>query len=124
MIDDNPIDLLINEKVLKTINPGIEVNQAHSGIEGIEKLKELSAKHQLPNYILLDIKMPIMSGFEFLDQFHQIDLEGKDHIKIIMVSSSIDPKDRTTAFASPQVVDFLEKPLQLERVKDCEHLKF
>jgi CheY-like chemotaxis protein len=124
MIDDNPIDLLINAKVLRTISPEVEVDQVSSGNEALEKLKQLAHQQQLPHYILLDIKMPIMSGFEFLEAFRELEIQGKEGIKIIMVSSSIDPKDRAMAFSSPQVVDFLEKPLQVERVKRSEHLQF
>lgn len=122
LVDDNPIDLLINEKVLKTINPSTIITKATSANEGLEKLEAFGKQGVKIDYILLDIKMPIMNGFEFLDEFASLPAAKRESIKIIMVSSSIDPNDKTQAFENPQVVDFLEKPLQLNAVKSCKAL--
>ena len=119
LIDDNPIDLLVNDKVLRNINPHLEVERKLSGVEAIDYLSKLSSQDQAPAYILLDIKMPIMNGFEFLEEFEALSPSITEGVKVIMVSSSIDPSDRQKAEASRWVYDFWEKPLNVSKIKDC-----
>lgn len=71
------------------------------------------------NYlILLDINMPIMNGWEFLDAIQGKDFENK--LQVIMVTSSVDSGDKNKAKQYPQILDFLEKPLKVDA---CNYLK-
>ncbi|MGB0177074.1 MAG: response regulator [Owenweeksia sp.] len=110
LIDDNPIDLLVNEKVIVNISNNNEVIKKQSGPEALEYLRQNS--NDLPDVILLDIKMPLMNGFEFLEALEAENVDSLKKIKVYMVSSSIDPLDLKRSEESPYITAFLEKPLQ------------
>lgn len=124
LIDDNPIDLLVNNKIVTTLSPAVEVVKKQSAGEALSYLQNIPKGGQPPEYILLDIKMPIMDGFGFLIALKSVNDILENQTKIIMVSSSIDPMDRKRADENPLVFDFLEKPLSIEKLKNCEALKF
>lgn len=111
LIDDNPIDLMIHQKLVQRTLENVTIEKVMSGEAAIEFL---DTAEQLPDIVLLDIKMPIMNGFEFLEA-----IKTRDYIKkliIYMVSSSIDPKDIQMAEESDMVKAFLEKPLTMEAI--------
>lgn len=102
LIDDDPIVNMIHRKILATHCSRITVN---SFTEALSALKVVLT--DLPDLILLDINMPVMNGWQFLQE-----LEAKSiDIDVIMVSSSIDPKEKGKAFTFKNVKFFLNKPL-------------
>jgi len=111
LVDDNPIDLMINEKTLQRYKPELIIFKA-SGAE--EALKMIQSKECEPDCILLDIKMPIMDGFEFLEALEQSSVEV--NFEIHMLSSSIDPSDLRLAEESPIVKTYIEKPLAVDKL--------
>ena len=88
--------------------------------EGKSAYDFLEAQHtDFDNYlILLDINMPIMNGWDFLDA-----IQGKEFVnklQVVMVTSSVDAGDRNKANEYPQILDFLEKPLKVDA---CNYIK-
>ncbi|CAM3608584.1 response regulator [Zobellia roscoffensis] len=71
----------------------------------------------LPHLILLDIDMPIMDGFQFLEAYKNIESTISKQIPIYMVSSSVDPEDIERAKSYSSVVDYLSKPLKSNKLK-------
>lgn len=115
LIDDNPIDLMIHQKLVQRTLENATVEKVMGGEAAI---KFLDSTENFPDLILLDIKMPIMSGFEFLEAIKNRTYTGK--LKIYMVSSSIDPKDIQLAQDSELVKAFLEKPLTMEAIQKID----
>lgn len=111
LIDDNPIDLMINNKTIQRYDADVEIYQAKSGAEALEMLKAGVCD---PGCVLLDIKMPEMDGFEFLEALQKSGLEIKFNVH--MLSSSIDPADLENAKINPLVRTYIEKPLSLEKL--------
>lgn len=72
----------------------------------------------LPNLILLDIDMPIMDGFQFLEAYKNVEANLTKKIPIYMVSSSVDPEDIEKAKSYTSVVDYLSKPLKSDKLKE------
>src|SRR5580704_5049325 len=89
LIDDNYIDNFVTRKILEGGNFAETITVVRSATEAINSLREGIVK---PDVIFLDVRMPLMSGFEFLEEFDKIDID-KSHIRIFMLSSSLDPLD-------------------------------
>jgi CheY-like chemotaxis protein len=121
LIDDNEIDNLINQKMIEA--SGITNNvYIHTGaksaiefLKNLEKLAEL-ANEVLPDIIFLDIDMPLMDGFQFLDEFEKLSAKTKDKCKIVMLTSSINPQDLDKSKNYIYVRRYLNKPLSHENL--------
>jgi response regulator RpfG family c-di-GMP phosphodiesterase len=119
LIDDNFIDNMINEKILITNNFAEEIIIKLSTQSAIDYLQDLGNKGQsLPEVIFLDIRMPVKSGFDFLVEFQEIQSFEKDKVKIVMLTSSLDPNDHKKVIEFNNVTDFIGKPLTSELLKD------
>jgi response regulator RpfG family c-di-GMP phosphodiesterase len=114
VIDDDLINNMICRQTIKSTNPDLETltfNIPEKGFEYVEKEYTAIDKEQF-TILFLDINMPTWSGWEFLDNFDNLDVKIKEQIKIYMLSSSVDLKDMERAQNNKNVVDYLVKPLK------------
>lgn len=119
LIDDNFIDNMINEKILRTCDFAKEIIIKQSCESAINYLDELDKTNQkLPEIIFLDIRMPVKTGFDFLVEFQELQSPNKSDIKIVMLSSSLDPNDHKKIIEFNNVTDFLGKPLTVDLLKN------
>ena len=119
-VDDDPIALLLSKLVLSKADFASQVITAANGEIAIQYLDkpeviEENKNSEHPLVILLDLNMPIMDGWEFLEEFstnlHPLHYKNS---KVILLSSSIDPNDIERSKEFSMVVDFLPKPLTKE----------
>jgi len=120
-VDDDPITLMLCKKVISKAEFSLEIDSAHNGEDALlyfDNLKaEIETNQQIksPQLIFLDLNMPVMSGWEFLDIFLN---NGYSRLfpntKVIVLSSTIDPKDIEKSKSYPMVIDFLSKPITKE----------
>lgn len=116
LIDDNEIDQEINKKLLLKRGFADEVETKSSVQAGLEYLNSANDTGQYPNVILLDIYMPDMNGFQFLEHFQEFPDTLIKHCPVLMVSSSRDELDLNRAKAHPLISDVLKKPLDINQV--------
>lgn len=107
LIDDNDIDLKINAKLISLTKLFDDIIICQSGEEALAYLHKHIQSDQMPDFILLDIQMPEMDGFEFL--YHYKNFAQK--CPVAMLSSTLDFGDIQKAEANPLVVKLLKKPL-------------
>ena len=126
-VDDDPITLMLCKMVISKADFAREIVTAKDGEEAIKYFDELTLNHlgsdigQYPQLIFLDLNMPVMGGWEFLDAFvaqgyHEIFSETK----VIVLSSTIDPTDIAKARTYPMVRDFMSKPITREMLENLK----
>ncbi|NJO03092.1 MAG: response regulator [Bacteroidia bacterium] len=113
LIDDNEIDNLINEKIIKKSGLTRRVVSFTQPQKALESLSKAEGKFfsVLPEIIFLDIEMPYMGGFQFLDDFARLPSNIQAHCRIVMLTSSINARDRHQARNYPSVRDYFTKPI-------------
>ncbi|CAN5427360.1 response regulator [soil metagenome] len=110
LIDDNSLDNFVNKKLLETNGFAEEVTTYQSAVEALDFLKKASGE-SLPDVIFLDIMMPEMDGFQFLDAMEFLPESTLRHCKVIMLSTSESFRDLNRANKNALVKKFLNKPL-------------
>lgn len=116
LIDDNLIDQLVTRKLLKKVLDIDQVFVTNNGLEGLQWIikNKIICRSLI---ILLDIQMPIMNGFEFLDIFETLNEEIKNEIQIFVMSSTLDQEEIERIKKNIYVKDFLNKPFPIEELK-------
>ena len=113
-IDDDPITLMLCKKVISKSSFSKEIITAQNGEEALHHfntLKYNKNKASKPELIFLDLNMPVMGGWEFLDYFTSSDYTEFNSERVIVLSSTIDPEDLAKAKKYPIIIDFLSKPI-------------
>jgi CheY-like chemotaxis protein len=119
-VDDDPITLMLCKKVIQKSDLAHEIDTAVNGEDALRyfdaiTIDSTSGKINYPHLIFLDLNMPVMNGWEFLDVFSKENYSEKfSNIKVIVLSSTIDPDDIDKSKEYPMVIDFLSKPITTE----------
>ena len=112
LIDDDPMNNLISKLTIEMTLGQTDVKAFVNPENALEYFQnEFAALNDALALLLLDIHMPSMSGWEFLEMFDRLSFEIKDRVKICILSSSIDDRDKERSYANKNVLDFLVKPL-------------
>lgn len=121
LIDDSDIDLFIQKRFLEVYQFSKKLISYRSAEEALENLTA-SREHQAPDVIFLDLNMPNIDGFAFLEGFKALPREVRDKSKIVVLTSSNSQKDRALALSYQNVVHFVTKPLRQSDIEDLKKL--
>lgn len=116
VVDDSEADLLFARIVLERAEAGFEVLPFESAREALAHLQDPAAGPV--DVVLLDINMPGMNGFEFLDAFDRLPPAQRRSAVVVMLTSSPDPGDRERALAHPGVRGYITKPMSRQAAAD------
>jgi CheY-like chemotaxis protein len=119
LIDDSQIDNMVNTHILTKNNVAEHIIVHSSATNALTYLSanvNSNDENTIPQVILLDINMPIMNGFGFLTEFEKYPTELLNRIKVIILTSSVDPYDIRRSKEFRTVHNFISKPLSLEHL--------
>lgn len=122
-IDDDPITLMLCKMVISKASFSNEIITAKNGEEALhyfDSLMTTNADNEIkeqPQLIFLDLNMPVMGGWEFLDSFSTETYSEYNTTKVIILSSTIDPEDIIKSKKYPMILDFLSKPISKEMLE-------
>ena len=112
IIDDDPIFVYGTKRIIKEVDFAESIIVYTNGQEALDGLTKICvAKEPLPDVIFLDLNMPILNGWEFLDEFKNCQSERSKSITIYIISSSVDPRDLERVKDYDQVDHYILKPI-------------
>ncbi|MEQ8705921.1 MAG: response regulator [Phaeodactylibacter sp.] len=113
LIDDNEADNYLHKLVISDADVAENIVAQPDGKSALNYLEE-EGKEAPPELIFLDINMPRMNGWEFLDAYHKFPPEQKNAVVVVMLTTSVFKKDQERAERMPNFSGFLNKPLSEE----------
>lgn len=124
LIDDTEEDLYVLNYILTKHNIAKKISIKNSAEDALKYLSQrLSNPNEFPNVIFLDIRMPAMDGFEFLDEFKKFPQAITKKCDVVILTSSSDKGDINRASKYPVVKKYLTKPLELSTLLEISMLQ-
>lgn len=119
LIDDNPADNEYHKIIIHEANVCNHIQVAIDGPKALDYIIKSGEVNQFeafpkPDLIYLDINMPGMNGFEFVEEYHKLDERLKAKVVIIMLTTSLNPDDKIRATNYKELKEFSNKPLTVE----------
>ncbi len=119
LIDDNDLDNIINQKILEANDFAEIIYVNSSSMSALEFLKNLgvngnATRQLIPDYIFVDLNMPIMDGIQFIDSFYKQYKTVMNKCKLAVLTSSINPNDKEKVNKLDPTIPFINKPLTSE----------
>ena len=124
VIDDDEINIFIIKKIVEKTGFDIEMVSRNNGQQAIDYVNEIIAQNNpLPRLVLIDINMPVMNGWEFIEAYEALPIQEK--VDMYILSSSVYENDIEKTKSYKAVKGFISKPLSMERLKELvEAIRF
>ena len=117
VIDDDDINIFIIKKIVEKADLNINMVSKGNGQQAIAYIKDLIAnQEQFPNLMLIDINMPIMNCWEFIEAYQMLNVQ--QNVDMYILSSSVYENDIEKTKSYPLVKGFISKPLSIDRLKE------
>ncbi|WP_316817763.1 response regulator [Pedobacter nyackensis] len=114
VIDDDDINIFIIKKIVEKTGYNVNMVSKANGLLAINHLKATLGQEDFPDLILIDINMPVLNGWEFLDAYEELNISQK--VDMYMLSSSVYENDIEKAKTYEKVKGFISKPLSIDRL--------
>lgn len=118
IIDDDIVYQFTARKYLEKINKVKDILVFSNGKEACDHIQQLKSPDLIPDYIFLDIRMPVMDGWNFLDCYRSVNATFPKDVVVYMVSSSPEPQDIERAKGMTEIKDYIVKPLTRELLRE------
>lgn len=119
LIDDDPTMNTVHEILIQKMFPEMEIKVFNSSLKGLEYLQDCIQKQVcLADFILIDINMPEINGFDLIDRVRTEMLEHIDEAKIFIITSSLHPDDQERVENDPLIIGMLPKPLTFKVIQE------
>lgn len=115
LVDDDDIFNMLHGEVLKRLIPEVRIDVFKSGQEVLSFLND--SPQVSIDLLFLDIRMPIVGGFEVLEAMALMDQQRFAHTRIYVLSSTLDDRDLQRARETPLVTDFIGKPMSFDTLR-------
>lgn len=120
LVEDDPITIMVCDRIIKMSTFSDKVVSCENGRVALDHLFLLKETNEMPDIIFLDINMPIMNGWDFLEEFERVKHQFKTLPRVYLLSSTVDPEDYSRAKKFPIVQNFISKPLSKEALSMIE----
>jgi len=120
IVDDDPILVFLIKKIFEQDDSSYVFIEAENGRQAMNYLE--NSINIRPDLILLDINMPVMDGWQFLNEFDLLKKSGNNEIPVMIISSSIDPSDIEKSKLYSSVIRFLSKPFTKAHIEEIKQL--
>lgn len=117
LVDDDEGTNFLHKMVLQDADVAENILTALNGEQALEIINNVGNKYPQPELIFLDINMPKMNGWEFLQEYQKLDVSKKNELIIVMLTVSLNPDDEKKASIIPEISGFRNKPLTLEMIE-------
>ena len=123
LVDDDDTTNFVNQILLEDLEVTHQVQTANNGWEALQLIKQQWSEDGCPELILLDLNMPEMDGFEFLEAFEELKFDQKKSVEIVVLTTSMNPGDVERLRKTP-IKGIINKPLTEEKVQALQRKQF
>lgn len=116
LIDDDDVTNFLHKSLLEELDLADNIIIKTNGLEGLNYIKSITNGTSYPDLILVDLKMPVMDGFEFMQEYQRLDLKNEPRSKLVALTTSSNPND-IKQVDTIGVDGFLNKPLNKDKVQ-------
>lgn len=125
LVEDDEASNFISQMVIKKLDCANHVQVAWNGTDALDYIKQCGElASQQPELILLDINMPGLNGWEFLDEYCKLIEKEKREVIVVMLTTSLNPDDKKRADSNPAIAGFRSKPLTAAVMEEILSLYF
>lgn len=114
IVDDRELDCYIAEKLIYNTGKCNNFKAYDNAVEALQDIKSVKPEEDAITVLLLDIMMPVMNGFQFIEEFENLPKAVKDHYRIISITTSLNKNDITRIATYDSVYGVLRKPYSYE----------